>query len=129
MLFFEARLGDLIKTAGANVTPREVEVLIEAQPEVKEAYVVGVLDPDRGQNVAAAVVLQAGRELPRETLHARLRGDLSAYKVPRHYFYFAHAELPFTDSGKIDKRGLAALLGERIAAGDLGLPRRSLPRT
>ena len=112
--FFSARMGDMIKTAGANVTPRELEVLIEGFPEVRSAFVVGVPDPDRGQNVAAAVVLRSGRELDAEELTRRLRGELSAYKLPRHIFFCEDAELPFTDSGKIDKRSLGAQLAERI---------------
>ncbi len=113
--FFKARLGDMIKTAGANVTPREVEIVLEAQPEVRSGFVVGVPDPARGQNVAAAVILKAGRELPWDALRERLRAELSAYKVPRHCFFFRDGELPFTDSGKIDKQKLSALLAERIA--------------
>jgi acyl-CoA synthetase (AMP-forming)/AMP-acid ligase II len=115
-LFFQGRAGDLIKTAGANVTPREVEVVIDAIGEVKAGYVIGVPDPDRGQNVAAAVVLKQGAELDADALHGRLREELSAYKVPRHIFFYADGELPFTDSGKIDKRRLTAMLSERIAA-------------
>ena len=113
--FFKARLGDMIKTAGANVTPREVEIVLEAQPEVRSAFVVGVPDPARGQNVAAAVILKGGRELPWDVLRERLRAELSAYKVPRHCFFFRDGELPFTDSGKIDKKKLSALLADRIA--------------
>jgi len=116
-LFFTGRKGDLIKTAGANVTPREVEVVIDAYPEVKSSYVVGVPDPDRGQNVAAAVVLKHGAALGADELRTRLREELSAYKVPRHsYFYTSVEELPFTDSGKIDKRRLSELLAARIEA-------------
>jgi acyl-CoA synthetase (AMP-forming)/AMP-acid ligase II len=114
-LFFLGRAGDLIKTAGANVTPREVEVVIDAQVEVKAGYVVGVPDPDRGQNVAAAVILKQGEALDAEKLCARLKEELSAYKVPRHVFFYADGELPFTDSGKIDKRRLSAMLMERLA--------------
>jgi acyl-CoA synthetase (AMP-forming)/AMP-acid ligase II len=121
-LYFKARLGELIKTAGANVAPREVEVLIETFPEVQSAFVVGVPDPVRGQNVAAALVLDAGRELSAAQCRERLRAELSAYKVPRHIFFCAKAELPFTDSGKIDKRRLAAQLASRIARGEAGGP-------
>ncbi len=117
VLFFQARLGDVIKTAGANVSPREVEVLIEAMPEVQSAFVVGVADPVRGQNVAAAVVLDSGRALEVSELRERLRKDLAAYKVPRHVVFAEKAELPFTDTGKIDKRRLARLLAERISGG------------
>jgi acyl-CoA synthetase (AMP-forming)/AMP-acid ligase II len=113
-LFFQGRLGDLIKTAGANVTPREVEVVMESFPEVRSAFVVGVTDPARGQNVAAAVVLKPGERADADAMRRRLRSELSAYKVPRHVFFCADEELPFTDSGKIDKRRLAALLAERV---------------
>ena len=65
VFFFKARLGDMIKTAGANVTPREVEIVMESQPEIRSAFVVGVPDPVRGQNVAAAVILKAGSALRR----------------------------------------------------------------
>jgi acyl-CoA synthetase (AMP-forming)/AMP-acid ligase II len=117
-LFFQGRAGDLIKTAGANVTPREVEVVIDAQSEVKAGYVVGVPDPDRGQNVAAAVVLKQGAELDAEALRERLKDELSAYKLPRHVFFYGDGELPFTDSGKIDKRKLVAMLSERVSTDD-----------
>jgi acyl-CoA synthetase (AMP-forming)/AMP-acid ligase II len=115
-LFFEARLGDLIKTAGANVAPREVEVLLEAMPEVSSAYVVGLADDARGQNVAAALVLKSGAVLDTAAVRERLKQDLSSYKLPRHVFCMAKEELPFTDSGKIDKRKLAPLLEKKLRA-------------
>jgi len=121
-LFFQARLGDMIKTAGANVTPREVEVVLESFREIQSAFVLGLPDPVRGQNVAAVIVLDADRELSGAACRERLRPELSAYKVPRHYFFYPKAELPFTDSGKIDKRRLGAMLVERIAAGQRGEP-------
>jgi len=114
ILFFQSRLGDLIKTGGANVTPREVEAILEAIPAVREAYVVGLPDPDRGQVVAAAIVAQSGEEATAEGLRAEARSQLSAYKVPREFQFYEHEDLPFTDSGKIDKRALIALIESRI---------------
>ena len=119
-LFFRGRLGELIKTAGANVTPREVELVMEGLPEILGAHVVGVPHPDRGENVAVAVILKEGASLSREDLRSRLREDLSAYKVPRHFFFIAPQELPMTDTGKLDRRRLKALLVDRIASGDEG---------
>ncbi|MEE8581104.1 MAG: AMP-binding protein [Myxococcota bacterium] len=113
-LFFKARLGDLIKTGGANVSPREIEVVMETIPEVMEAYVLGLPDDVRGQKVAAAVVLQAGASLCADELRQRLRGELSAYKIPRHFIFFESGALPFTDSGKIDKRRLQRQLSEEL---------------
>jgi acyl-CoA synthetase (AMP-forming)/AMP-acid ligase II len=117
-LFFQGRAGDLIKTAGANVTPREVEGVIDAFDEVDVSYVVGIPDPDRGQNVAAAVILKPGADLDADTLRQRLREELSAYKIPRHCYFYPDGALPFTDSGKIDKRRLGELLAARVEAGD-----------
>ncbi|MFM7143692.1 MAG: class I adenylate-forming enzyme family protein [Alphaproteobacteria bacterium] len=115
-LWFTGRLGDMIKTAGANVAPSEVEAILASFAEIKEAHVVGVPDPARGQNVAAAVVLAPGRSLDAKTLRERLRGELAAYKVPREVVFLEAGDLPFTDSGKIDKRRLRALLVERLTA-------------
>ena len=110
VLFFKSRLGELIKTGGANVTPREVEVVLEAMPVVSEAYVVGLPDPDRGQLVAAVIVPQSGEQPDAEELRLHVKAELSAYKVPRKFFFYARDELPFTDSGKIEKRALLRMI-------------------
>jgi len=109
-LFFKARLGDLIKTGGANVAPREVELAIEEMPEVQGIHVVGLPHPDRGQEVACAVILKADQELDANTLRTRLKEQLSAYKVPTKVFFCSKDEIPFNDSGKVDKQRLIAYL-------------------
>ena len=115
VLFFKARLGDLIKTGGASVAPREVEIAIDAQPEVQCSYVVGLAHPERGQEVAAAVVLHEGCTLDVAALRQRLKDDLAAYKVPAKIFIRAKEDIPFTDSGKVDKRRLAMQLLDSTA--------------
>jgi acyl-CoA synthetase (AMP-forming)/AMP-acid ligase II len=115
VLYFQGRRGEMIKSGGANVTPSEVESVIAGFPEVKEAFVVGVSDPQRGENVAAAVVLEPGAALAPEEIRARTKAQLAAYKVPRHVLVAAHDELPFTATGKIDKRRLRELLESRFA--------------
>ncbi len=114
VLFFKGRLGDMIKTGGANVTPSEVEQVINARAEVARCYVVGVPDPARGQLVVAAVVAEPDREADPEALRAHVKQELAAYKVPRHVFVDAEEALPFTASGKIDKQRLAAQLAARL---------------
>jgi acyl-CoA synthetase (AMP-forming)/AMP-acid ligase II len=83
-LFFRGRLGEMIKTGGANVTPAEVEAALVELPGVSEAYVAGIPDADRGQVVAAAVVPSAGQDVTSAALLDRLRSAISAYKIPRH---------------------------------------------
>lgn len=109
-LFFFGRLGEMIKTGGANVTPAEVEAALGALPGVSEAYVAGIADAERGQVVAAAVVPQPGVGLEAAALERSLRAEIAAYKVPRHILVCEKAALPFTDSGKIQRRQLAELL-------------------
>jgi acyl-CoA synthetase (AMP-forming)/AMP-acid ligase II len=112
VLYFKARLGEMIKTGGANVAPREVELAIDEQPEVHCAYVVGLHHPDRGQQVAAAIILKETESLDVQTLHERLKQQLASYKVPVKYFFCAMEDIPFTDSGKVDKRRLTQYLTE-----------------
>ena len=50
-----------------------------------------------------------------DALRARVKQELSAYKVPRHIVIYDTDTLPFTDTGKIDKRKLAEELADRIA--------------
>jgi acyl-CoA synthetase (AMP-forming)/AMP-acid ligase II len=116
-LFFKGRLGEMIKSGGANVAPREIELLLGAMPEILAAHVVGIPHAERGENVGAAVVLREGAALDAATLLARLKGELSAYKLPRHVFFVTSAEIPMTDSGKLDRRKLRDALAKRAAAG------------
>ena len=115
-LFLKGRLSEMIKTSGANVSPREVELVLESFDEVKEAYVVGVADPVRAQLVAAAVVPYAGRTAAAADLRQRLREELSAFKVPQHIFVCDSEEIPRTASAKIQKPLLREMLAERISA-------------
>ena len=72
---------------------------------------VGVPDAERGEDVAAAVVLARGRAPRAPTRCARgCKRELAAYKVPRLRLLRGAGQLPFTDTGKIDKRRLRALL-------------------
>lgn len=114
VLFFTGRLGDMIKTSGANVAPRDVEIELETQPEVQGAHVVGLPHPDRGEDVVAAVVLNSGLLVDERKLRARLKEVLASYMIPRQIIFYEKSELPYTDSGKIDKRRLVAQLDTRL---------------
>jgi acyl-CoA synthetase (AMP-forming)/AMP-acid ligase II len=113
VLFFQGRLGEMIKTGGANVSPREVEQVLIAQPEIEEAYVVGLPDRDRGQLVVAAVVARERVSFDPEELRLRVKRELSAYKVPRRVVVLRREELPMTSSGKVDKRRLVEAIRSR----------------
>ena len=112
-IYFVGRTDDMIKTSGANVSPVEVERLLVAMPEIREAYVVGVPDPERGAIVVGVVVLARGAALATPELIARCRAQLAAYKVPKRWEIVASTDpLPYTTTNKIDKRALIERLGD-----------------
>jgi acyl-CoA synthetase (AMP-forming)/AMP-acid ligase II len=112
--YFLGRLGAQIKSAGMNITPREVEIVLEGFAEVNLAFVTGVPHPERGEDVVAAVVLAPGGHLDSDELRARVKAEIASYKVPRHIAVFADRnDLPWLDSGKADIRRIKAMLAER----------------
>lgn len=111
--YFHGRRGDMIKTAGANVSPREVEAVF-AEVCGLRAHVLGLDDAGRGQIVAAVVVSdEPAGAVDVDALRARLAERLSAYKVPTRFVVVSEAELPVLSSGKPDPRGLKELFGGR----------------
>lgn len=104
---FVGRGGEMIKTSGANVSPREVEAAILEHTGLV-AHVVGLDDADRGQVVAAAVRVPDGRVVDADALRAELRHHLSAYKVPRRMLLLRDVDVPMMSSGKLDLRALKA---------------------
>lgn len=112
---FIGRNGDMVKTAGSNVAPAEVEMEMQALDGVHNAYVVGLPDPERGQLLVAAVVPRdADVTLDFAAIEATLRQRLSSYKVPRAYVQFAREEVPMLHSNKVARREIAAMLAERL---------------
>jgi acyl-CoA synthetase (AMP-forming)/AMP-acid ligase II len=110
-LFFTGRIDDTIKASGMNVTPREVELAIESVEGVLQAVVVGIRHPDRGQDVAAAVVRAPGAGLDPEDIVDFLRQRLSSYKLPRQVTFFERGGLPALGNGKVDRKALGEFLG------------------
>jgi acyl-CoA synthetase (AMP-forming)/AMP-acid ligase II len=113
-LFFKGRATEMIKTAGSNVAPREVEVALEAFPEIKLALVFGLPDEERGQVVVAAVVAANGAAVDPDDVRERIRKELSTYKVPRSIVVLDEADVPLLGSGKPDRRAVAATVADRL---------------
>ena len=111
---FVGRDGDMIKTAGSNVSPAEVEMEMQALDGVHAAYVLGLPDAERGQLLVAAVVPRDGASLDFEAIQKELRQKLSAYKVPRAYELFQRDEVPLLHSNKVARREIAAIIAKRL---------------
>jgi acyl-CoA synthetase (AMP-forming)/AMP-acid ligase II len=109
-LHFTSRASALIKTAGSNVSPAEVESVLDAMPGVLHSFVVALPHAVRGQVVGAAVVPVHGARLSAEVVLAHARANLSGFKVPTVVEVIAEAELPMLPTGKVDRQALVGLL-------------------
>lgn len=111
--FISGRRGDMIKTSGANVAPREVEAVLQDLTGGRQCLVLGLPDERRGQVVAAVVVANQDAEVVEEDLRKRAAGKLSSYKIPRRIFRLSQDEMPVLSSGKVDMRKLTELVQQR----------------
>jgi long-chain acyl-CoA synthetase len=98
------RSTDVVISGGVNIYPAEVESALLAHPEVVDAAVFGVNDPEYGEKLVAMVVLDPSATYDAERLRAHLSGRLAAYKIPR--AIRPVPQLPRDDSGKVSKRRL-----------------------
>ncbi|MBI4664504.1 MAG: long-chain fatty acid--CoA ligase [Verrucomicrobia bacterium] len=95
------RKKDMLLVNGINVYPREIEEVIYQFPGVKEAAVVGVPDPRKGEQPLAFAVANDGAPLDEKALLQFVRGKLADYKVPRKVVVLP--SLPRNATGKILK--------------------------
>lgn len=111
-LFYVGRTTDMIKAAGANVSPLEVEAVVAALPVVAQCLVLGIEDPERGEQVCAVVVPAGtdGSAVDIESLAAHTREQLSGYKVPTRWAVVPGDRIPTLPSGKFDRKTLRTLI-------------------
>jgi len=102
--YLAARADDLIIRGGENISPEEVENALYSHPAVEEAAVIGVPDPEWGQEPRAIVVLKEGKTATAEELIDFCRERLASFKRPRSVVFTD--ELPRTSTGKVLKRVL-----------------------
>jgi long-chain acyl-CoA synthetase len=97
------RKRDIIKTSGFLVYPAEVEEVLLRFPQVAEAAVVGVADPEKGEIVRALVVPKNGTvDVPALEQHCQLH--LGKHKRPKQIEVVR--ELPKNFLGKVLRRRL-----------------------
>jgi malonyl-CoA/methylmalonyl-CoA synthetase len=96
-LWISGRAKDLIISGGYNVYPKEVELVLDEQPGVRESAVIGVPHPDFGEGVVAVVEGQGDEA----ALVSALRSRLAGYKTPKRVVFVD--SLPRNAMGKIQK--------------------------
>lgn len=104
-LTFIGRMDDMIKSRGVSIAPQEIETALLGMPGIREAAVIGVPDARLGQALKAFVVRERGAALDALEVQRRCRGALAAHLVPKYVELVA--ELPRTDTGKINKLALS----------------------
>ena len=109
-LFVVGRKKDMVKSGGISIYPLEIEGVLYKHPEVVEAAVIGVPDPQWGEALKAVVILKDGSSVNGEELMQFCKEQLASYKVPKSVDIVA--ALPYTEVGKVNK----IKLKERILA-------------
>lgn len=95
------RRRELVIINGFNVYPREIELAIDAMPDVEEAAVFGVPDDQTGEALMAVVVARPGSNLTSEAVVAHCATRLARFKIPA--VIRVASELPHSATGKVAK--------------------------
>ena len=103
-LFLDGRLDDVIVRGGENISPGEIEDVLLDHPAVREVAVVGLPDPEWGEQVVAVVVPAADRTADAAALQQWVRDRLRSSRAPARVEFVSG--LPYTDTGKLLRRKL-----------------------
>ena len=115
-LVFQGRLGDIIKTGGANVSPVEVDWTLCNCPGVKVCKTTGVPHETLGEMVVSCVVRSEGHDLSEAEVIQFLKARLASYKVPRKVLFIEQGDMDFTDTAKIKPAEAKAFAVRKLAA-------------
>jgi crotonobetaine/carnitine-CoA ligase len=103
---FVGRAKQVIRRRGENLSPTEVETVLDRHPDVSESAVIGVPSELSEEDVKAFVVPAPGRTADAHALHAHARAHLAAFKVPR--YFEVVPDIPHTPTGRLAKHELSA---------------------
>lgn len=100
-LYIIGRTKDMIISGGYNVYPKEVELVIDSIPGVKESAVIGTPDTLWGEVVTAVITLENGKRVTKEEILDVCAKKLAGFKKPRKIYFLE--ELPKSPYGKVNK--------------------------
>jgi acyl-CoA synthetase (AMP-forming)/AMP-acid ligase II len=104
--YFLGRTNEIIKRAGENISPREVESVLGEHPTISEVAVIGAPDELR-EEVPIAFVVASTDELTSEDLTTYCAESLATFKIPARFHFLA--DIPHLETGKVDKSKLRAM--------------------
>lgn len=111
------RIKDMIIRGGENIYPVEIEDHLLSHKSVAQAQVIGVPDPEFGEEICAFVVPRPGQEFDSRQLRDWCRQTLSRHKLPRYVAVLP--DMPQTANGKVRKVELRAMAQSMIERGTL----------
>jgi crotonobetaine/carnitine-CoA ligase len=101
---FVGRRKEVLRRRGENLSPLEVQEVLDSHPAVLESAVVGVESDLSEDDIKAFVVAAPGQRVDFAELRAYAAERLSAFKVPR--FWQLIDELPRTPTARLAKHRL-----------------------
>jgi acyl-CoA synthetase (AMP-forming)/AMP-acid ligase II len=107
LLHINSRARDMIQVNAENVSPTEIEYVLEEHPAIREAAVVALDDPLTGDAVCAVVAPNEAAAPTEAELEAWCRARLAPFKVPTQW-RVTPRPLPRTASGKLAKPKIRA---------------------
>jgi non-ribosomal peptide synthetase component E (peptide arylation enzyme) len=110
------RIKDIIIRGGENIAARDVEDLISSHPKVEYVSVVGMPDPDLGEQICAYIKPAPGVSLRQEEILKHLE-KVGASKVLYPARMEFVEEIPLTAAGKADKKILKKDIEEKLKSG------------
>ncbi|WP_087978403.1 non-ribosomal peptide synthetase [Bacillus safensis] len=117
------RMDDQVKIRGYRIETGEIEVVMEQIDGVDKAVVLVVNEAD-GEKALSAYYQARHEGVSVDMLQAAIKHQLPAYMMP---LYFKQLDaFPLTVSGKVDRRALAALKGDRAVHAVYTAPRNDI---
>jgi acyl-CoA synthetase (AMP-forming)/AMP-acid ligase II len=108
-LFLTGRISDHISRGGENISPGEVEAVLESHELIAQAVGFSIPHPTLGQEVAAACVLTSGSALTSLEIRTFAAKGLSWSKVPKQIHIVD--DLPLGATGKVSRKLLSEIYG------------------
>lgn len=117
-LFITGRIKEIINRGGEKISPREIDEVLMAHPAVAQAVAFGSPHTSLGEEVAAAVVLRDSAIATEQEIREFAAARLADFKVPHRIVIVS--DIPAGPTGKLQRAGLAELLGIREEDADAG---------
>ncbi|MCK9276358.1 MAG: acyl--CoA ligase [Syntrophales bacterium] len=108
--YYYGRGDDIIKSGGEKVSPLPIEEIIQQNPKVNAAVVVGIPDDKWQEVVTAVVVPKKGEDITETEVIELCKEKVASYERPKKVYFVK--ELPLGTTGKVDRKSLKKMIQE-----------------